>query len=226
MYHPQSASYRLHAENINSANGNLISSIVITEDELPIGDEIFQRTIIIPEKEVVLGVEALNTHFFDGKLQTSFMDSIEMDAAQSIKEDIIRASNITKEEKSKAFLELEELIQNQTKFPVTSSAFACLRILISTHNSHGRLESPSNQNYSSTDKLHACDLLYLLYEKIVIENNFEYLNLLLSQLNEMYMGLCNQGRVIRLFQTFALLRNDLTLTSGPMIDDNVRQEEI
>jgi hypothetical protein len=163
----------------------------------------------------VLGAAALNTHFFDGHLgeKGSFISSLEESTSRDIKENIERAGSVDKETKSECFLKLYKHIRTQTKFPVTVNADRCLKIIISIHEAYGRTKLPNNQNYSSSDDLHACDLLYLLYEKIVEENDPEYLSLMLSQLDEMASGLCVQGKNNRLFQTLIMLRTDLTSTS-------------
>jgi hypothetical protein len=164
----------------------------------------------------ILGITSLNTHFFDGKLgeKGSFISSIRSSAALDIKKNIERAGMVSKQTKSDCFLKLYEFVHKQTTYPVTSNATKCLKIIISIHNNCGRTTTPNNQNYSPSDNLHACDLLYLIYEKIVEDNNSEYLSLLLSQLDEMASGLCVQGKNNRLFQTLVMLRTDLTPTSN------------
>jgi hypothetical protein len=163
----------------------------------------------------VLGAAALNTHFFDGQLgeKGSFISSLEEATSRDIKENMERAGAIDKQTKSECFIKLYEYIRTQNKFPVTGNADRCLKIIISIHDSYGRTKLSNNQNYSPSDDLHACDLLYLLYEKIVEEKDPEYLSLMLSQLDEMASGLCVQGKNNRLFQTLIMLRTDLTHTS-------------
>ena len=145
------------------------------------------------EPKVVLGPQALNTHFFDGKLGnlTPFLF-----------EDIQCAATKTKDEKHKAFLALVEVI-----VPLASSnALKSLWGIINSHALNGR---EKGCNYDPVNNLFACDLLYLLYKKICLEKSEEHLSLLLTQLNEMKNGFCQSGRTIRLFQALIMLREDI-----------------
>lgn len=165
--------------------------------------------------DCALGKNAVNTHFFDGRLP-SFTSSIDKHIAQSINNDILRASQMSKEDKTKGFRLLEEKVrtyslQKNGKIPANSAKY--LRLIVSTHDRFGRVAS-GNGNYDSKNRLYACDLLYLLYEKIMSEEDSEYLNLTLEQLSDMATGQCSQGRTTRLFQALIMLRTDLTSTSN------------
>jgi len=238
MYHPTSASYKIAEEQKRITEESKITEIAphSTVTTLPsvqiktvppqivTGSPVVAQPVSGNSPEVnsnvvrtnissVLGVAAINTHFFDGKLalnDSSFMSLIEEHAAKDIKENITRAGQMEKLTKTEAFQELDKFIHSQKKYSVTPNSTKCLRVIISIHDISGRT---NNQNYSPSDKLHACDLLYLLYEKIVIDNNPEYLSLLLTQLDEMATGLCVQGKNNRLFQTYVMLRTDLSPTS-------------
>jgi hypothetical protein len=162
-----------------------------------------------------LGSQAVNTHFFDGKLPSFTSSLIDDNVAREIESDISRAALVTKEDKTQCFNELEEKVRNYAltkKIPPHSLKY--LREIISTHDRFGRVTSYGN--YDSINKLHACDLLYLLYEKIMSEEEPEYMRLMLEQLDEMSTGPCPQGRCCRLFQAFVMLRDDLTPTSKPI----------
>ena len=168
--------------------------------------------------ECALGKHAINTHFFDGQLP-SFTSSInDKHVAQEINDDILRAAQMSKEDKTECFQRLEEKIRNYSllneRIPPHSTKY--LRLIISTHEKYGRIASPSNGNYDPANRLHACDLLYLLYEKIMSEEDSEYLKLTLEQLNEMSTGPCPMGKTTRLFQALIMLRTDLTPTSKPI----------
>lgn len=222
MYHPKSASHKIatgQIENSNSVkeppkprkNYNPANDVI----SIPGPGNVIHKGIVVQGR--ALGPGAENTHFFDGKLvDSSFMSLIEEKAAEDIKENIVRAGNIEHDVKKKAFERLDQFIHTQKEFRVSPNATKCLRTIINIHDVRGRSSSGGNQNYSPSDNLHACDLLYLLYEKIVEENNKEYLNLLLTQLDEMATGMCPAGRSNRLFQTYVMLRDDLTPTSKPM----------
>lgn len=58
----------------------------------------------------------------------------------------------------------------------------------------------SQSNFDPTNRLNADDLLYLCYEKICIQSDLDFEDLLKIQLVEMNSGLCPQGRTTRLFQ--------------------------
>lgn len=218
MYHPKSASYKIATGQIENSNSvkdspspqekNSTISISGPKNTTHKGVVLYGRA---------LGPGAENTHFFDGKLlNNSFMSLIKEETAEDIQKNINRAGGISDDIKRETFKGLDEFIHSQKNFPVAPKATRCLRTIISCHDTYGRSTSGGNQNYSPPDKLHACDLLYLLYEKIVEEDNKEYLNLTLSQLEDMETGLCPMGRCNRLFQTYVMLRDDLTTTSKPV----------
>lgn len=180
------------------------------------------RTVVTPRHsqrvECALGQSAVNTHFFDGKLP-SFTSTIDNNVAREIESDISRAALVSKGDKTECFYQLEEKVRNYSLLKngnIPPHSLKYLRVIISTHEKHGRVASPGNGNYDSANRLHACDLLYLLYEKIMSEEEPEYLNLTLEQLDEMATGPCPMGRTTRLFQTLIMLRTDLTPTSKPV----------
>ena len=144
------------------------------------------------EKQV-LGRGALNTHFFDGKLKT---------IKNHIGEELIRASAVDDLTKTCAFHIIRKSLAN-----TDPSALHCLDMIIQTHSKFGRTESTSNHNYDPTNELFACDLLYIIYEKMFIHGETTYFSLLAHQLVEMRSGPCPQGRTTRLFQVLYALKN-------------------
>ncbi len=166
-----------------------------------------------------LGSGAINTHFFDGKLPTFTSSLNDVSVSQDIESDISRAALVSKGNKTECFYQLEEKVRNYSLLKnraIPPHSMKYLRLIISTHEKCGRIASPSNGNYDPANKLHACDLLYLLYEKIMSEEEPEYMRLMLEQLDEMSTGPCPMGRTTRLFQSLVMLRTDLTPTSKPI----------
>ncbi len=169
--------------------------------------------------ECALGSSAVNTHFFDGKLPSFAASLSDVSIAQEIENDISRAALISNGSKTECFHQLDEKVKNYALMKngsIPTNAVKYLRLIISTHERFGRIASPSNGNYDPANKLHACDLLYLLYEKIMSEEEPEYMRLMLEQLDEMSTGDCPVGRTTRLFQALVMLRDDLTPTSKPI----------
>jgi len=181
--------------------------------------------VVIPQtchsenNQRVLGSHSVNTHFFDGKLPSFTSSLIDDKVAREIESDISRAALISKEDKIQYFHKLEEKVRSYTltkKGNIPPHSTRHLRLIISTHERCGKLATSSNGNYDPANKLHACDLLYLLYEKIMSEEEPEYMRLMLEQLDEMVTGSCAIGRCCRLFQALVMLRDDLTPTSKPV----------
>ena len=180
------------------------------------------QNVVIPSRqqntpERVLGKHAINTHFFDGQLPLFTSSINDKHVAQGINNDILRAAQVSKEDKTECFQKLGEKVRDYSLLKngaIPAHSLKYLRLIISTHEKHGRIASPGNGNYDSANKLHACDLLYLLYEKIMNEEEPEHMRLMLEQLDEMSTGPCPAGRVTRLFQALIMLRTDLTPTSN------------
>jgi len=129
----------------------------------------------------------LLTHNYDGK----FNNSINI-----FEKDILRVSRISKMDKLKAFSELQINLSNYKNF--SQNCKKCLNEIINSFLNYGRNEK--SKNYDPINKLYADDLLYLSYEKIIVEKNTDFTNILISQLEDMISGLCSQGRTTRLFQ--------------------------
>jgi len=178
-FHPKSASARLAEQNERVVRPRITPPPV---ESLP-----------TPR---VLGPQALNTHFFDGKIGNLL---------PYLHDDIQRASLLDKNE---AFTVLQKMIDLATlTLKARNNIIRCLKRIINSYRIHGRTEiSP---NYDSINKLYACDLLFLLYEKIYLEHSEDHFSLLLAQLDEMATGTCSQGRVTRLFQILIMLRTDI-----------------
>ena len=127
----------------------------------------------------------LNTHFYDGKMASMIA---------YLQEDLDRAAKVSKKEKIKAFNALADIITEPPK------AVSCLLTIVQEHAKHGR----GGKNFDRKNNLYACDLLYLVSEKIT---DPEHLNLLKLQLTDMATGRCPQGRTTRLFQTLIMLKS-------------------
>jgi len=153
----------------------------------------------------VLGAGALNTHFFDGKMGAML---------KVIQPEIARAHNIPQKEKLQAFDKLLAVLRPHAL--MTPAALRCFDAVYRDTVSHPGQTHAANQNYDPVNKLHAEDLLYLLYEKVVEESSEEHAALLAVQLEEMATGLCPQGRTTRFLQVLIMLRDDLTPTSKPL----------
>ena len=153
----------------------------------------------------VLGAGALNTHFFDGKMGAML---------KVIQPEIARAHNIPQKEKLQAFDKLLAVLRPHAL--MTPAALRCFDAVYRDTVSHPGQTHAANQNYDPVNKLHAEDLLYLLYEKVVEESSEEHAALLAVQLEEMATGLCPQGRTTRFLQVLLMLRDDLTPTSKPL----------
>jgi len=142
----------------------------------------------------VLGKEALNTHFFDGKLEEAIQ--------KHLFKDIERVKHYTKEKKN-GFVYLQQ------KKGYTPAGINCLNTIIQTYEQCGR----GGGNYDSINYLYACDLLYLVYEKIIKEEESpeiegESFKMLVFQLDEMASGMCAQGRTIRLLQVLLMMKKE------------------
>ncbi len=144
---------------------------------------------------------------------------------QYIQPEIDRAHAVIKEKKLSAFKDLYTAIKSHTL--TTPNTLGCFKAIEqSTERFCGKTHSV-NQNYDTANLIHADDLLYLLYEKIVIEESVEHSSLLAIQLDEMISGLCPQGRTTRLLQVLVMLQDDLTPTSRTRVNSsNVNQRLI
>ena len=118
------------------------------------------------------------THFYDGKLERT---------KEEIREMLDRAQNVPFEDKQEAFhhfkWELEERCSSEE-----------------WHALH-RLIDEQEMYYDPINKLHVDWLLWLCYEKIMIENNRIFEEHFKQQLQDMgSSGFCIQGRSVRLLQ--------------------------
>jgi hypothetical protein len=154
----------------------------LNDDDICIG-EVTNTSVSSP----VLCGESMNLHFFDDKLGS---------VAEWVRPDINRVKLVPPEEKRNAF---EILRQHITKFP-----FQVPEAMNSFH-AVSNLEDTSNVD--PITNISACDLLYILYERIVLENNEDCLDTLIIQLTDMQTGMCSQGRVTRLLQTVVMFDN-------------------
>ena len=149
----------------------------------------------------VLGPGAINTHFFDGKL-----DKLRI----YVEEDLIRAGSVSKVEKMQLFLKLKSSIASSTYPERSPQTLHCLNAIIDCFEVYTR-NPGANQNYDHANNLWADDLLYLVCEEIAKDDeDDEHLRLLMCQLSDMASGLCPQGRTTRLFQCLVMLKEDLS----------------
>jgi len=70
-----------------------------------------------------------------------------------------------------------------------------------------RLIVEKDQNHDLLNNLFVDDLLYLCYEKIVLELNSEFVEEFKIQLKDLPDGFCVQGRTIRLLQILLAFRD-------------------
>ena len=147
-------------------------------------------------------ITSLDIHYYDGKLGPM---------QKCINKDINRVSKIPSISKSLAFEELEHFCIH---YKISRDGLHCLRQIIQSHSQFGRCMNPVNPNYDPKNKMCACDLLYLVYEKICLAPRTttkekvkvkDYTSLLFMQMQDMKTGLCPQGRVTRLFQMLVMM---------------------
>lgn len=215
MYHPQSASARMTKTVLSDAEksqdavlttkrniriqvprrtGPIVAPIPMVKSS-PKSESSSSVVPVLASAKVipVLGAAALNTHFFDGKVA---------EMVCHIRSDIDKVRTLPSTSKTDAFNILLTKMRVDMHIPLTQNALRCFNAIASMVG-----------NYDSPNNLYADDLLYLLYEKIVIDNSHEHASLLASQLDEMISGLCPQGRTTRLLQVLIMLKDDLTPTS-------------
>lgn len=123
----------------------------------------------------------MNVHVFDGHLANS---------KACIQETLDRVSAISREEKISAFRKLQEIIHHPN-----------LDILANNYIVNGR-----NSGYDPINDLYTDDLLYICYELL----SDDLIRILLEQLDDLYTGLCPQGRIHRLFQVIIAFKNNPT----------------
>jgi len=135
-----------------------------------------------------------DTHFYDGKLS---------DTVEFMRHEINRAASVDIQIQLKNLFELKNYL--------TQNAMSCYGIIVNTLKIHQKLKS--SPNYDSINDMYACDLLWLLYEKIVLEKSEDHKILLNEALEDMNTGLCPVGRTVRLLNVLFMLRKDLTQSS-------------
>lgn len=149
------------------------------------GLSIINRQVPLVSRQVprrVLGPEALNTHFFDGKIQY---------ALDSIAPLIEAASSVDSKTKMTVFQLFRRKLRNPT-------ALRSYDIIVRDFEGAGRVVISGN--WDSTNRIYACDLLYAIIVQTTGVNEEEMVSLLSAQLVDMQTGLCPQGRTTRLVQ--------------------------
>lgn len=178
MHHPLSASYRI------SVNSSPVSNLSLSEGSQPQ----FRSHVSKINSTPVLGAQGINTHHYDGIL---------CNLRHLIQSDLDRVANI---EKSTAFEDLTKIVGSENPPP---PAVTWLNAIVQCYLTHGR----GGENYDSANNMYACDLLYIVYERIVRKDDMSprYLEELILQLQDMQTGPCPQGRTTRLFQILVML---------------------
>lgn len=136
-----------------------------------------------------------DTHYYDGKMG---------ELINELKEDIIRASNISKETKTNAF----KIMLNDAQFKIS------LHTIIARHIQPQSRLTQGNLNYDQLNGLFACDMLWLIYEKIYLEHNKDYVDLLEIAYQDMQTGLCAQGICTRLFQILIMMKESIGINKN------------
>jgi len=156
--------------------------------ELPNAEDISIGEVTnMTESSPVLCGESMNLHFFDDKLGS---------VAEWVRPDINRVKLIPPHKKREAFEILKNRIINfPFQVPEAMNSFNAVSNLDDT------------TNVDPITGISACDLLYMLYERIIIENSEDCLDTLIIQLTDMQTGMCSQGRVTRLLQTIVMFDN-------------------
>jgi hypothetical protein len=182
MHHPLSASYRVSVRKTPVVR---FSNLSLSEGQSP---QFRLQTTVFPAQTPVLGAQGINTHYYDGIL---------CNLRHLIQSDLDRVASINK---SSAFEDLSRIVSAQNPCPQTTM---CLNAIIQTYITHGR----GGENYDPKNDMYACDLLYIVYERIIRKDEMSprYLEELLIQLEDMATGLCEQGRTTRLFQILVML---------------------
>lgn len=130
---------------------------------------------------------SLDLHFFDGKVET---------AVSWIMPDILRVKNIDPEVKRYGISQLRDRI---TSFPFQiPEAIQSFDVLSSSH---------AASNTDPITNVNAYDLLYILYERVVLDGKEDCMDTLITQLSDMQTGMCVQGRVTRLLQVIVMFDN-------------------
>jgi len=120
-------------------------------------------------------MDQLNTHFYDGKIA---------ELKKPFQDELTRIRSLPKEEKLTAFQILKEHLPKE--------AHANLDMIV---NDLGTVA-----NYDSKNDLYADDLLYFCYFIAKEDWDSNVLAQISTQLVEMSLGKCAQGRTLRLFQ--------------------------
>lgn len=117
------------------------------------------------------------THYYDGKLDLSKL---------KLKAELDRAQTVSFEDKQEAFCCIKRELKGQ-----------CLAEEWCNVN---RLIDEKDMYYDPINDLHVDGLLWLCYEKIMIENNRIFEEHFKQQLQDLDTGWCVQGRTVRLLQ--------------------------
>lgn len=119
----------------------------------------------------------IDTHFYDGKLENSM---------NSIIEHLKRVHGLNIEKKKTCLDEIKIRISDRCNVLELEAL--------------DRLITQKIELLDESNNLYVKDLLFLCYEKIVIEQNEDFVQEFLIQLQDMHTGFCVQGCTTRLLQ--------------------------
>lgn len=131
----------------------------------------------------------LDTHHYDGKLK---------DRIDSLLPHIIRAASIPKSQKVEAFSVLRNTLIHRPTFNIVAQTNFDQIVMDFIQYDHN-----PGPNYDPTNNLYADDVLYLCSEIITPD----LIDLLNTQLAEISLGPCSQGRAYRLLQIVGAILN-------------------
>ncbi len=135
----------------------------------------------------------LNTHYYDGKMGLMI---------NCVMSDINRAGAVQKDVKTTAFYELKRDLEIRFSYHD-----GMMEKLIHLHIAHGR--QTGSPLHDTSNGLFACDLLWLLYEKVVINKSVSHGELLVLALEDMESGMCPEGICTRFFQVLIMMEDKL-----------------
>lgn len=159
-------------------------------DNNSLSDTIVENLEIVEEiiSTPALENRGLDTHYYDDKLHIP----------DSLREDCERVNLLISEFKDKFDLLMEILLNtldgNGNKV-INIHGINCFNAIVNDFTANECKLSPAN--HEVTFDLHAEHLFYILYEKLVEDQDLS--SLVCEQLNDMITGFCVQGRVTRPF---------------------------
>lgn len=145
--------------------------------------------------------DKLNTHYYDGKLWTGINHDTSL---QNLQRQIQKTLSISKDEKFQVFNDLLNFIASNEIAMTFRTARACINTIIKDFELHHMGSGP---NHDPINKLNADDLLYLCAQRILSNNDTDFVIIFMLQCEDMRTGMCPQGRTTRLFQTLIMMND-------------------